>query len=204
MLSEPPGADPHAGWCGRGQGKPGPYPIRCGGGRQPQRRFIPTQRPRPRRPTTRPRAPNRLTNTPRRHRPAPQNRLQRAASRGSASISLPNPQISPSTLPLLETGIRSGRANSGQGPNRQPWPLRPVVQRLLADKDIKTNNNKRDPASSQSLSSSRRLVGNYLATSGDSCWPLTPAHHLPRQGARRRPSHGGAFLSPGGPESDGW
>ena len=36
MLSEPPGADPHAGWCGRGQGKPGLYPIRCGGGRQPQ------------------------------------------------------------------------------------------------------------------------------------------------------------------------
>ena len=35
MLSEPPGADPHAGWCGRGQGKPGLYPIRCGGGRQP-------------------------------------------------------------------------------------------------------------------------------------------------------------------------
>ncbi len=34
MLSEPPGADPHAGWCGRGQGEPGPYPIRCGGGRQ--------------------------------------------------------------------------------------------------------------------------------------------------------------------------
>ena len=33
MLSEPPGADPHAGWCGRGQGEPGPYPIRCGGGR---------------------------------------------------------------------------------------------------------------------------------------------------------------------------
>jgi len=27
MLSEPPGADPHAGWCGRGQGKPGLYPI---------------------------------------------------------------------------------------------------------------------------------------------------------------------------------
>ncbi len=26
-LSEPPGADPHAGWCGRGQGKPGLYPI---------------------------------------------------------------------------------------------------------------------------------------------------------------------------------
>ena len=25
MLSEPPGADPHAGWCGRGQGKPGLY-----------------------------------------------------------------------------------------------------------------------------------------------------------------------------------
>ena len=36
MLSEPPGADPHAGWCGRGQGKPGLYPIRCGGGRQPR------------------------------------------------------------------------------------------------------------------------------------------------------------------------
>ena len=31
MLSEPPGADPHAGWCGRGQGKPGLYPIPCGG-----------------------------------------------------------------------------------------------------------------------------------------------------------------------------
>jgi retron-type reverse transcriptase len=26
-LSEPPGADPHARWCGRGRGKPGPYPI---------------------------------------------------------------------------------------------------------------------------------------------------------------------------------
>ena len=35
MLSEPPGADPHAGWCGRGQGKPGLYPIRGGGGRKP-------------------------------------------------------------------------------------------------------------------------------------------------------------------------
>src|SRR5919109_3911688 len=34
MLSEPPGADPHAGWCGRGQGEPGLYPIRCGGGRR--------------------------------------------------------------------------------------------------------------------------------------------------------------------------
>ncbi len=31
MLSEPPGADPHAGWCGRGQGEPGLYPILCGG-----------------------------------------------------------------------------------------------------------------------------------------------------------------------------
>ena len=30
MLSEPPGADPHAGWCGRGQGEPGLYPIRIG------------------------------------------------------------------------------------------------------------------------------------------------------------------------------
>jgi RNA-directed DNA polymerase len=28
MLSEPPGADPHARWCGRRRGKPGPYPIR--------------------------------------------------------------------------------------------------------------------------------------------------------------------------------
>ena len=27
MLSEPPGADPHAGWCGRGRGEPGAYPI---------------------------------------------------------------------------------------------------------------------------------------------------------------------------------
>ena len=35
MLSEPPGADPHAGWCGRGQGEPGLYPIRGGGGRKP-------------------------------------------------------------------------------------------------------------------------------------------------------------------------
>ena len=33
MLSEPPGADPHAGWCGRGQGEPGPYPIRPATGR---------------------------------------------------------------------------------------------------------------------------------------------------------------------------
>ena len=32
MLSEPPGADPHAGWCGRGQGKPGLYPILRGPG----------------------------------------------------------------------------------------------------------------------------------------------------------------------------
>ena len=43
MLSEPPGADPHAGWCGRGQGKPGLYPIRGGGvgegpARAPRRR----------------------------------------------------------------------------------------------------------------------------------------------------------------------
>jgi len=30
-LSEPPDADPHVRWCGRGQGKPGPYPILCGG-----------------------------------------------------------------------------------------------------------------------------------------------------------------------------
>ena len=37
MLSEPPGADPHAGWCGRGQGEPGLYPIReRGGGKGPQ------------------------------------------------------------------------------------------------------------------------------------------------------------------------
>src|SRR4051812_32779372 len=36
MLSEPPGADPHAGWCGRGQGEPGPYPIlRAPGGETP-------------------------------------------------------------------------------------------------------------------------------------------------------------------------
>jgi Group II intron, maturase-specific domain len=27
MRREPPGADPHAGWCGRGRGEPGPYPI---------------------------------------------------------------------------------------------------------------------------------------------------------------------------------
>ena len=32
MLSEPPGADPHAGWCGRGQGEPGLYPILKGAG----------------------------------------------------------------------------------------------------------------------------------------------------------------------------
>jgi hypothetical protein len=38
MLSEPPGADPHAGWCGRGQDKPGLYPIREGGvGKRPAR-----------------------------------------------------------------------------------------------------------------------------------------------------------------------
>jgi group II intron maturase/reverse transcriptase-like protein len=35
MLSAPPGADPHAGWCGKGQGEPDPYPIRSGGGRKP-------------------------------------------------------------------------------------------------------------------------------------------------------------------------
>ena len=36
MLSEPPGADPHAGWCGRGQGKLGLYPIlRAPGGAIP-------------------------------------------------------------------------------------------------------------------------------------------------------------------------
>ena len=38
MLSEPPGADPHAGWCGRGQGEPGLYPIWEGGvGKGPAR-----------------------------------------------------------------------------------------------------------------------------------------------------------------------
>ena len=49
MLSEPPGADPHAGWCGRGQGKPGLYPIREGGvgegpARAPRRRRTSTRR----------------------------------------------------------------------------------------------------------------------------------------------------------------
>ena len=34
MLSEPPGADPHAGWCGRGQGEPGLYPILRGARRR--------------------------------------------------------------------------------------------------------------------------------------------------------------------------
>jgi hypothetical protein len=34
MLSEPPGADPHAGWCGRGQGEPGLYPIWSDGGEE--------------------------------------------------------------------------------------------------------------------------------------------------------------------------
>ena len=45
MLSEPPGADPHAGWCGRGQGKPGLYPIReevRGNGASPPPRLWPT------------------------------------------------------------------------------------------------------------------------------------------------------------------
>jgi hypothetical protein len=37
MLSEPPGADPHAGWCGRGQGEPGLYPIRRAAARRPPR-----------------------------------------------------------------------------------------------------------------------------------------------------------------------
>ena len=27
MLSEPPGADPHAGWCGGRRGEPGAYPM---------------------------------------------------------------------------------------------------------------------------------------------------------------------------------
>jgi hypothetical protein len=75
---------------------------------------------------------------------------------------------------------RSGRANSGQETNRQPWPLRPVVQNMLAHNNIKTNNNQH-PASLEPRSSSGRLVGNYLATSGDSCWPLTAcvAKHKP-------------------------
>ena len=29
MLDEPPGADPHAGWCGEGGLETRPYPIRC-------------------------------------------------------------------------------------------------------------------------------------------------------------------------------
>jgi len=46
MLSEPPGADPHAGWCGRGQGKPGLYPILRGGQPEPtKRRAVPTATP---------------------------------------------------------------------------------------------------------------------------------------------------------------
>ena len=28
-FSEPPGADPHAGWCGEGERKTPPYPIRA-------------------------------------------------------------------------------------------------------------------------------------------------------------------------------
>jgi hypothetical protein len=43
MLSEPPKAYPHAGWCGRGQGEPGLYPIRrAAGGNQTSR--LPDQR----------------------------------------------------------------------------------------------------------------------------------------------------------------
>ena len=48
MLSEPPGADPHAGWCGRGQGEPGLYPMyarhdqRLGGGSPLWRLMAPT------------------------------------------------------------------------------------------------------------------------------------------------------------------
>ena len=55
MLSEPPGADPHAGWCGRGQGEPGLYPIlRAPGGENCPRRLtscwgLPDRRPKPRR-----------------------------------------------------------------------------------------------------------------------------------------------------------
>ena len=48
MLSEPPGADPHAGWCGRGQGEPGLYPIWEGGVGEG-----PAQAPRRRRTSTR-------------------------------------------------------------------------------------------------------------------------------------------------------
>ncbi|MCA1708040.1 MAG: hypothetical protein LC808_34105, partial [Actinobacteria bacterium] len=32
MLSEPPGADPHARWCGRRRGEPGAYPMWEGAG----------------------------------------------------------------------------------------------------------------------------------------------------------------------------
>ncbi len=49
----------------------------------------------------------------------------------------------------------------------------PRSKNMLADNDIKTNNNSRAPATMQPRSSSRQPVGNYLATSGDSCWPLT-------------------------------
>jgi Transposase DDE domain group 1 len=45
MLSEPPGADPHAGWCGRGQGKPGLYPILCGGQPEPKGEGLSLPRP---------------------------------------------------------------------------------------------------------------------------------------------------------------
>ncbi len=31
MQREPPGADPHAGWCGRGRGEPVPLPDSMGG-----------------------------------------------------------------------------------------------------------------------------------------------------------------------------
>ena len=30
-VDEPPGADPHAGWCGEGRLEAGPYPIRSAG-----------------------------------------------------------------------------------------------------------------------------------------------------------------------------
>ena len=35
MPSEPPGADPHAGWCGGRRGELGAYPILCGGRAEP-------------------------------------------------------------------------------------------------------------------------------------------------------------------------
>ncbi len=89
-----------------------------------------------------------------------------AAQPSVVSVNPPLPQAE--SAQAAPTAVKGPTASGGLS---DPW-----TRNMLTDKNIKTNHNRPDtpnPASVKPRPSSPQLMGNYLATSGDSCWPLT-------------------------------